>query len=436
VLWRELDQRCAVGDGFAPLGSLAMRRDDASALDAVDPLRASRDRFVIDDPELIYLDGNSLGRLPRTAMDAIGATVSSEWGAGLVRSWHEWIDLPTRIGDQIAPLVGAKAGEVLVCDQTSVNLYKLATAALVATGRRDIVTDDANFPSDRYILEQVASAAGGQCRVAATHPIRGVQSDDIVAHLDASVGVVSLSHVAYKSGALADMKAISSVADAAGAFTLWDLSHSAGAVPVDLNGSMATLAVGCTYKHLNGGPGAPAFLYVRSDLHDRMRSPIPGWFGHQDLFGFEPEYRPAGGVRRFAAGTPPIVSLRGVEHGVAITTDAGLHAIRAKSIALTDLLIERFDARLGDLGWSLATPRNPEERGSHVAIRHPDAYRVTQALIDRGVVPDFRSPDTIRLGVAALYTTYTEVYDAVEHIADIVQSEAHKEYPETRGAVT
>jgi kynureninase len=405
-------------------------------LDAADPLGEFRNRFVVTDPRLIYLDGNSLGRLPVTTARAMVDTIDREWGDGLVRSWHDWIDLPARIGDQIAPLVGAHPGEVLVADQTSVNLYKLAAAALAFIGRPDIVTDDANFPSDHYVLAAVARAAGGRLRIAETHPIDGVTSDDVSRHLDDRVGLVSLSHVAFKSGALAGMSAISATANAAGALTLWDLSHSVGAVPIELDRAQASLAVGCTYKYLNAGPGAPGFLYVRSDLQGHLLSPIPGWFGHDDMFAFDPEYRPASGIRRFAAGTPPIVSLRGVEHGVALTADAGIEAIRTKSIALTEHLIACFDARLDPLGCTLGTPRRAARRGSHVAVRHPDGYRITQALIARGVVPDFRAPDTIRLGLAPLYTTFTDVYDAVDHFADILETGEHEAYPGRIGRVT
>jgi kynureninase len=414
----------------------SVTRADSLALDAADPLRRFLDLFVVADPSLIYLDGNSLGRLPAATAAAMVETIDRQWGDGLVRSWHDWIDLPTRTGDQIAPLVGAHPGEVLVADQTSVNLYKLAAAALAFVGRPDIVTDEANFPSDRYVLDAVARAAGGRLRIAGTHPIDGVTTEDVSRHLDERVGLVSLSHVGFKSGAVSPMAEISALTDSAGALTLWDLSHSAGAVPIRLDRDQASLAVGCTYKYLNAGPGAPGFLYVRGDLHQHLTSPIPGWFGHDDMFAFEPDYRPAPGIRRFAAGTPPIISLRGVEHGVALTAEAGMEAIRTKSVALTEHLIACFDARLEPLGCTLGTPRHAARRGSHVAVRHPDGYRLTQALIARGVVVDFRAADTIRLGVAPLYTTFTEVFDAVEHLAEILETGEHETYPGRPGRVT
>lgn len=413
-----------------------MERADANALDAADPLAGFRERFVIADPDLIYLDGNSLGRLTTAAIRTIRETAEREWGERLVSSWHDWIGVPEHIGDAIAPLVGAGPGEVLVADQTSVNLYKLASAALAATGRSDILTDDANFPSDQYVLAAVATAAGGQLTVVDTDPIDGVRAADVATALDEDVGLVSLSHVAFKSGALADMAEISALTAGVGALTLWDLSHSVGAVPVDLEGSGASLAVGCTYKYLNGGPGAPAFLYVRRELQERLVSPIPGWFGHADMFAFDPAYRPAPGIRRFAAGTPPIVSLRGVEAGVATTAAAGIAAIRTKSIAMSELLIARHDARLAGLGCTLGTPRQPGRRGSHVAVRHPQAYQLTQALVDRGVVPDHRSPDVIRFGLAPLYTTFTEVFDAIEILATVLESGEHDSYPIERAPVT
>ena len=413
-----------------------MERTDAVALDAADPLASFRDAFVIADADLIYLDGNSLGRLPVHTAEAMAAAIDIEWGEGLVRSWHEWIDLPQAIGDAIAPLIGAHSGEVLVTDQTSVNLFKLASAALNSTGRRDIVTDAANFPSDLYVLRSVADRAGGRLRTVESDPVGGVGPSDLAPALDDEVGVVSLSHVAFKSGALADMGEISAMVASAGALPLWDLSHSVGAVPIELARTGASLAVGCTYKYLNGGPGAPAFLYVREDLQEALATPIPGWFGHADMFGFAPTYLPAPGIRRFASGTPPIISLRGVQHGVAETARAGMEAIRTKSIALTELLIARADARLTTFDCSIGTPRRPAQRGSHVAIRHLDAYRLTQALIDRNVVPDFRAPDVIRLGVAPLYTRYVDVYDAIETLANILETGAHEEYPVARGSVT
>ena len=414
-----------------------MTRDYALAADSADPLARYRNRFSISDPDLIYLDGNSLGRPTVGAVDSIEKALHDEWGRRLVRSWRdEWIGLPERVGDLLAPVIGASPGEVLIADQTSVNLFKLATAALKATGRTDILSDDSNFPSDLYVLDAVARAAGGQLRIASADRAAGPTVDGLSPLLDGSVGVVSLSHVGFKTGALADLGEINTMARDAGALALWDLSHSAGVVPVGLNAHNVDLAVGCSYKYLNGGPGAPAFLYVRSDLQERLATPIPGWFGHADMFAFDPTYSPAPGIRRFAAGTPPILSLRGAQAGIALSAEAGLEAIRTKSVQLTEFLVGRYDARLTDLGFTLGSPRDPERRGGHVSLIHPHAYQITRALIDRKVIPDFRAPETIRLGLAPLYTTFTEVWDAVAAIATVVESGVYRDYPTEPDGVT
>ncbi len=414
-----------------------MTRDQAIVADSTDPLSDYRSRFSIPNPDLVYLDGNSLGRPTVDAVERIKTTLHDEWGRGLVRSWRrEWIGLPEQVGDLLAPIVGAAPGEVLISDQTSVNLFKLASAALAATGRTDIVSDDSNFPSDLYVLDAVARAAGGCLRIASTAQSTGPTVDDLSPLLNQHVGVVCLSHVGFKTGAIADVDAITAVAHDAGAMVLWDLSHSAGVVPVSLNAHDVDLAVGCTYKYLNGGPGAPAFLYVRRDLQERLATPIPGWFGHADMFAFDPTYSPAPGIRRFAAGTPPILSLRGAQAGIALSAEAGIEAIRAKSTRLTDFLIACYDARLAELGFALGSPRDPDRRGGHVSLHHPHAYPITQALIDRNVIPDFRTPDMIRLGLAPLYTTFTEVWDAVEAIADVVESVGYRGYPAEPEGVT
>jgi kynureninase len=283
----------------------------------------------------------------------------------------------------------------------------------------------------------VARAHLGRYREVAVDPVAGPTVDDLRAVIDETVGVVSLSLVAFKSGAIADLVGIQELAHRHGALVLWDLSHAAGAIPVGLTAAGADLAVGCTYKHLNGGPGAPAFLYVRRDLHDRLEQPIPGWFGHDDMFAFEAAYRPAQGIRRFATGTPPILSLRAAQAGISVTAEAGIAAIRAKGIALTELLIARFDARLAPLGIALRSPRDAARRGGHVSLAHPAGFQITQALIDRGVVPDFRAPDLIRFGVAPLYNSFAEVWDATEVLAEVVEQEQFARYPERRsGGVT
>jgi kynureninase len=413
-----------------------VNRAAAEALDAADPLAPLRDEFETADG-LLYLDGNSLGRLPKRTVATMARTVEQEWGVGLVGSWPtDWVTLPARVGDRLAPLIGAAAGEVLISDQTSLNLFKLASAGLHASARSDIITDATNFPSDLYILDGIASARGGRLRVIEPRGQGPVTAAEVTATIDEAVGLVSLSHVDYRSSALADMGAITAAAHGSGALALWDLSHSVGVYPVDLSGCNADLAVGCTYKYLNGGPGAPGFLYVRSDLQDSLQQPIHGWFGHADQFAFDAEYRAASGITRFSVGTPPIVSLRGTESGIEITGEVGVAAIRAKSVALTSLLIALYDERLADLEVGLRSPRDHEGRGGHVGFIHPSAWQITQALLDRDLVPDFRAPEVIRLGPAPLYTRFVDIWDAVEIIRDVVATGAYREYPEGRRIVT
>ncbi|MEM7198824.1 MAG: kynureninase [Planctomycetota bacterium] len=412
-------------------------RDHALELDTQDPLARFRDEFVVAEPGLLYLDGNSLGRLSHRAAAAAETAVRREWGEGLVRSWHEWLHLPAEIGDRLAPLVGAGPGEVMLCDQTSVNLFKLAWAGLRHSGRTAIVGDDSNFPSDRYVLAAVAQAAGGEYREVAVDPVVGPTADELAMALNDAVGLVSLSLVSFKSGAIADLRGITDLARRHGALVLWDLSHAAGVLPVGLAEAGADLAVGCTYKHLNGGPGAPAFLYVRQSLQTELHQPIPGWFGHDDMFAFDAAFRPAPDIRRFAVGTPPIVSLRCAQAGIEVSADAGIEAIRAKCTGLTELLIERFDARLAPLGFELASPRDPEQRAGHVSLSFGEGYRVVQAMIARGCVPDFRAPSLIRLGLAPLYNRFVEVFDAVELMAEIVERGEHLQFEgPKKGSVT
>jgi kynureninase len=395
-------------------------RAHAAGLDAADPLAGFRERFVVTDVDLVYLDGNSLGRLPVATRDRLAA-VAGEWGDRLVGGWHEWIDAPVRVGDMLAAgVLGAGAGEVVVTDSTTVNLYKLVCAAVDRGGALgSLVTDRDNFPTDRYVLEGIAAARGLELRMFEADPLDGPQPDDLGGCGPGDV--VVLSQVAYRSGALADMAALTAAARERGATLIWDLSHSAGAVPVDLRGAGVELAVGCTYKYLNGGPGAPAWLYVAKPLQGELRSPIWGWFGQSEQFAMERSYDPVPGIERFLAGTPPILQLAAVEEGVRLTAEAGMGRIREKSVALTELLVALHDEWLAPLGFSLGTPRDPARRGSHVALRHADAWPITRTLIERaGVVPDFRGPDSIRLGVAPLYTTFTDVFDALDRLRGIV----------------
>jgi kynureninase len=405
-----------------------LSRTAAQAADAADPLAGFRDRFVHSD-ERIYLDGNSLGRLPVATHERLAA-MTAEWGERLVGGWPEWIDAPVRAGDLVAEVVGAGPGEVLVCDSTTVNLFKLVCAALDARGAGALVTDRGNFPSDRYVLEGVAAQRGLELRL--------FDGEPDAATLPCGKGdVVVLSHVGYRSGALADLPALQAATRARGATLIWDLSHSAGAVPVDLRAAGAELAVGCTYKYLNAGPGAPAYLYVAAGLQGALRSPIWGWFAQREQFAMERDYDPEPDVRRFLAGTPPILGLASVEEGARLTVEAGIAALRAKSIGLTELLVALHDEWLAPLGFELASPREPSRRGSHVALRHPRAWQITRALIERrDVIPDFRGPDSVRLGVAPLYTRHVDVWDALDRLRDLVERGEHEQVDAAPGRVT
>ena len=413
----------------------------AQALDRQDALAAFRSRFVIGDPDLIYLDGNSLGRLPRATVQRVQQMVAAEWGDRLIRGWNEgWMDTPARIGDKIARLIGAQAGEVTLADSTSVNLYKLALAALRAQpGRHTILTDDLNFPSDLYILQGICAAAGPAHRLMVVPSPDGVHGpvDGLVAALDGDTALVCLSHTAFKSAYTYDMAAITAAAHAAGALVLWDLSHAAGAVLVDLNGSEADLAVGCTYKYLNGGPGAPAFLYVRRDLQERLHNPLQGWMGQARMFDFGLEYAAAPGLQRFLTGTPPVLAASAVEPGIDLLLEAGMAQVRQKSVQQTEYLIELWQSELAPLGFSLNSPRDAGRRGSHISLGHPEGWRIDQALIhDMHVLPDFRKPDNIRFGIAPLYNTFEEIYEAVMRTKQVVADGLYARYEAASATVT
>lgn len=413
--------------------SLPLDLATAQALDAADELAPFRDRFVIADPDLIYLDGNSLGRLPRATRDRLRQVIDGEWGDRLIRSWNEgWFDAPRRIGGKLAGLIGARPDEVIMADATSVNLFKLVVAALEAQpDRRTILTDDLNFPSDLYILQ------GAIRLLDRDHELRIVPSPDgihgpveaLIAALDDITALVTLSHTAFKSGYTYDMARLTAAAHAAGALILWDLSHAAGALPVALNSSGADLAVGCTYKYLNGGPGAPAFLYVRRDWQDRLRNPISGWIGQASPFDFDLDYEPTPGMQHFLTGTPPVLSLSAVEPGLDLLLEAGMDRVRARSVRLSETLIRLWEARLRPLGFRLNSPRDPSQRGSHVSLGHDDGLRIAQALIhDKHILPDFRRPDNIRLGIAPLYNTFAEIHTAVTALEDIVTRRLYERY--------
>jgi kynureninase len=411
-------------------------RERAEHMDGSDPLAAFRDRFVIDDPDTIYLDGNSLGRLPVATREWVGL-VMEQWGSQLVEAWHGWIGLPDRVGDELAlGALGARPGEVIVSDSTSVNLYKLAAAVLdAADDRRAIVTDRENFSSDRYVLDGVARTRGGELRLIDADPVEGPQPGDVAQALAAGdVGLVSLSHVAYYSGALADMETITRESAVP---VLWDLSHSVGVMPIELEQWGVELAVGCTYKYLNAGPGSPAFLYVRREIQDRLKNPIQGWFGQRNQFDMESQYDPEPGVRGFLAGTPPVLDLTAVRAGAELVRDAGIASLRKKAVALTDVIVDLYDAWLAPLGFELASPRDPDRRGAHVTLHHREAWPITRALIERArVIPDFREPNSIRLGVPPLYTRVVDVWDALDRLRGLVERGEHREVDATRTRVT
>lgn len=409
----------------------------AVAADQADPLAAFRDRFVITDDHVVYLDGNSLGRLPKATRERLRAAIDAEWGTELINGWDHWIDLGRDAGDVLAAIVGARPGEVVLSDSTSVNLYKLAVAAVDARdGRQVIVTDDDNFPTDQYVLQGLAAAQGLELRVIKTDIDDGIRLADVENAIDSNTALVSLSHVAYRSGAIADLPAITSAVHRAGALMLWDLCHSAGSVPVGLADANVDLAVGCTYKHLNGGPGAPAFLYVRADLQDKLRQPIWGWFAQRDQFAMGAAYDPVETVDRFLVGTPPILSGYGALEGARITAEAGIDAIAAKAQALATFAVDLVDEWLATDGFSLASPRDPMRRGGHITLHHPQAWQICQALKAAAVVPDFRTPDRLRLGFAPLYTRFVDVYEGMNRLHAIMTSRSYEQFPAQRARVT
>lgn len=395
-------------------------RADCVALDLADPLRAVRDAFVVPDG-VLYLDGNSLGAMPKAMESRIATVVREEWARDLITSWnrHGWIDLPRRVGDKIARLIGAGPGEVVMTDSTSVNLFKVLAAALaMRPDRRVIVSERDNFPTDLYIAQGLAALLGRG------HELKLVDGSEIAQVIDQRTSVVLLTHVNYRTGAMFDMNAITARAHDMGALMLWDLAHSAGAMPVDLNGARADLAVGCGYKFLNGGPGAPAFLFVARRHQDAFVQPLSGWFGHAAPFAFESAYRPADGIARYLCGTPPVLSAAALEVAVDLLLAQDMAAIRAKSVALGDLFIALVEQRCAGHGLTLASPRAASRRGSQVSFTHRDGYALMQALIARGVIGDFRAPDIVRFGVTPLYLRHADIWDAVEILRDILATSA------------
>ena len=394
----------------------------AARRDAEDPLAPLRAEFHDAGDGLVYLDGNSLGRLPVATARALADAVSREWGERLIRGWSEgWLELPLTVGDRLGALaLGAAAGQVAIADSTTVCFYKLAAAAIAARPeRREIITERGNFPTDRYVLEGLAAAHGLNIRWLDGDPVHGVSAELVAAAAGPQTALVALSHVDYRSGAVLDLAAITAVTHAAGALTLWDCSHSAGAVPVGLDAAGADLAVGCTYKYLNGGPGAPAFLYVAARHQTQLRQPVWGWLGREDPFAMAAGYRPAAGIGSMLSGTPPVLALRAVEAGLELFARAGLDAVRTKGIALTAYAIALSDLWLAPFGVRIVSPRHDSRRGSHVALALPRARELCEALGARGVITDFREPDIIRLGLSPLTTRFADVHAGLAALRDL-----------------
>ena len=419
----------------------------AQELDKADALSSYRNRFYIDDPDLIYLDGNSLGRLPKATIPFLQEVVEDQWGGKLVEGWNQgWFEKPLHLGSKLAEIIGAEPDEVLVCDTTSVNLFKLTAAALKYQGEKStLLSDEFNFPSDLYIFQGVIDLLGKH------HTLKLLQSDDSITisdeniqeAIDEDTALVALTHVAFKSAFTYNMEEVTALAHQKGALALWDLSHSVGAVPLKMNTWGVDLAVGCTYKYLNGGPGSPAFLYVRKELQNQLIPPIWGWFADQSPFAFNLEFTPAEGINRFQISTPHILSMAGIEPALNIHLEAGMEHLREKSIQQTEYLIYLAQEWLLPRGFQLGSPLDSTRRGSHVSLRHSEAYRICRALIDPiegektiRVIPDFRAPDNIRLGVAPLYTSYSDIHRALNRIKTILEEGTYKEYSKQQLKIT
>lgn len=394
-----------------------MDRADALAADATDPLAPLRHRFLLPEG-IVYLDGNSLGALQPAVADRLREVVDHEWGAGLIRSWDAagWVELPRRIARRLGPLLGADPDELAVTDSTSVNVFKaLVAGRQLVPDRRIVLTDDGNFPTDVYVAHGLAELTGDL-------EVRVVESERVADHLDADVAVLLLTHVDYRTARIHDARDLTAAAHAVGAVTVWDLAHSAGALEVDLHGWDADLAVGCGYKYLNGGPGAPAFLYAARRWHDRLGSAVRGWFGHAEPFAFASGYVPAAGANRFLDGTPPVLSMAALETALEVWDEVDLPTAAAKARDLTARFISLVDQRIG-ARVEVVTPRDPARRGAHVSLRHPRAAELTRALVARGVIVDHRPPDLVRFGFAPLYVTHVDVWEAVDRLADLLAND-------------
>ena len=416
--------------------------DFAKQLDAQDNLVSFKEAFVIPDPSLVYFDGNSLGMMPKAAQEKSRQIVDEQWGKDLIRGWNKgWWEAPSRVGDKIGQLIGAAAGQTLVGDTVSVNLFKLATSALMLQPNRTrIITDTFNFPSDLYILQGINQTLGNRHEILRI----GASDNDItpdLAALEAAINentaLVTLSHVVFKSGYMYDMQRITEFAHKKGALVLWDLSHSVGSVPVHLDACNADFAIGCTYKYLNGGPGAPAFLYVNKNIQEKLSSPIWGWWGQKNPFDFDLDYQPAPGAQRFLVGTQPMISLLTMEAALEPMLQAGMDALREKSILMTDFASFLTEGWLVPFGFSLGSPLDSAMRGSHISIRHPEGYRINRALIEEmNLIPDFRAPDNLRLGFAPLYLSFSDIWEGFDRIRRVMEEKRFEKYPLQKLTVT
>ena len=419
----------------------------ASQLDSQDPLAKFRDQFIIADPDLIYLDGNSLGRLPKVTVPHLQDLIEEQWGKGLIEGWNKgWFEMPTRLGSRIAQLIGARDDEVVVCDTTSVNLFKLAAAALkYQAGKKVLLSDEFNFPTDLYVFQGVIDLLndGHKLDLIRSEDSISISEENINNAITEDTALVALTQVAFKSAFMYDIQKVTELAHKQGALALWDLCHSVGAVPLELNEWNVDLAVGCTYKYLNGGPGSPAFLYVRKDLQKELLPPIWGWFADKAPFAFNLDFTPADSISRYQISTPHILSMAGIEPALEIILEAGMDQLREKSIMQTDYLIYLAQELLIPLGFEIGSPLDSSQRGSHVSLRHPEAYRICRALIDPQpgdtnlkVIPDFRAPNNIRLGIAPLYTSFTDIHRALKRIKTIVEDGIFQNYSKEQLKVT
>ena len=397
-----------------------LTREDFIKLDTLDPIKKAREEFSLPK-DVIYFDGNSLGPLPKNTIKSLDSVIQREWGDGLVRSWNDekWINLPRNLGNQIAPLIGANEGEVIVVDSTSVNLFKVLSSALMLNkNRKVIVSEAANFPSDLYILEGVNNMFGEsyeRCLI-------DEGDDEIEKYIDSSTAVVVLSHINYKTGRITDIKKITTFAHEKGALVVWDISHSVGVFPMNLHDLGVDFAVGCTYKHLNGGPGAPGFLFVHSSLIEKVSQPLTGWLGHIKPFDFEVEYKPANDINKFICGTPPIIAYKAIESGLEIFKDLSIIEIREKSIKLSEMFIQLIQQECTEFCFMLFSPKNSEQRGSQISFLHENAYSIIQALISHGIIGDYREPNIMRFGISPLYMRFEDVWNAITCLREIMQT--------------